>query len=237
SQVGSQVAAHAALHSAIPQAPVVDGAVGAVLLDGVRRGKASDGDVILVVALVLGSLQLAGQSGGVVADDQVNVGVRAQHSLANGDGLLGILVGVVVVRGNVRPVGIFLSNDGLAGNLPGVLVRHSGLRIVPAVGNLVILGVHAAGLKAGNSHVHQHLAQHVGRALGNHQVAVFRQSVRVPCGNDDAGIGSSLQRVGNASGVNGGDADGVRAGGNGRVDNLHLVGHGGGGAALVVHSD
>ena len=210
---------------------------GAVGLNGVGSGEAGDGHVVLGQAGLLRGLQLAGKGGGVVADDQVDVGMGGQHGLADGDGLLSVLLGVVVVGLDVLPVGILLLDDLLALHLPGVLVGDGGLGVVPAVLHGVLVGVHAAGLQALDGQVHQHLAQNLGGALGDHQSAVAGLGIGVPGRHGDArGLGG-LEGIGHAGGVHSRDTDGVHALGDGVVDALHLVGHSGVRGADVVHGD
>ena len=126
----------------------------AIGLDGLWRSKTGDGDLLCVVALVLCSLELARKSGGVVADDQVNLWVSVKNCLTNGDCLLSVLVGVVVLV-DVLPLRILLFDDLLCSYLPGVLVGNGCLRVVPDIGDLVLLWILAALLEASNAHVQQ----------------------------------------------------------------------------------
>ena len=108
---------------------------------------------------------------------------------------------------------------------------------MPAVLHGVLVGVHAAGLQALDGQVHQHLAQNLGGALGDHQSAVAGLGIGVPGRHGDArGLGG-LEGIGHAGGVHSRDTDGVHALGDGVVDALHLVGHSGVRGADVVHGD
>ena len=108
---------------------------------------------------------------------------------------------------------------------------------MPGIGDLVGRGILAALLEAIDGHVNEHLAEDLGRALGDHERTVLRLGVGVPGGDDDAGIRGLLQGVGHASGVNRGDAEGVDAIGDGLVDDAHLVRGGSAGGAEVVNRE
>ena len=208
----------------------------AVGLDGLWRSKTGDGDLLFVVALVLCSLELARKSGGVVADDQVDIWISVENCLTNGDCLLCVLVGVVVLV-DVLPLRILLLDDLLCSYLPGVLVGNGCLGVVPDVGDLVLLWVLAALLEARNAHVNKHLTKNLWSTLRNHEGTVLWVSVGVPSGNYDTSGGCLLQCVGNALCINGGDADCVYAVSNCLVDDGNLSGNGCGCVADVVNGE
>ena len=121
--------------------------------------------------------------------------------------------------------------------MPGVLVGDRCLRVVPAVSDGILLRVLAALLEAVDAHVDKHLAEDVGRALGDHEAAVLGVGVGVPCAHDDTGVGCLLEGVGDAVRVDRGDAQGVDARRDLLVDDGDLGRDGGRGVAHVVNRE
>ena len=199
-----------------------------------RGAEAGDGDILRGQTLVLSSLALSRQSGGVVADDDINISIRVEDGLANADGLSRILIGVVRIM-HRNPSRILFLDVSVAGDVPGVLVRHGRVGEVPDVLDFAV-HVHAALLQGVNSHFNQHRSKDARGALGNHQRTGVRGDVRVPGADIDARVLSFLELLVQTGRVNGRDADRVHTLIDRLLDQLQLGGHVSGRCADVVNS-
>ena len=233
--VSSQVAAHGALDTAVPQTPAGADTGFQVLGHTGGRAETGDGHVFSGQALVLGGLALSGQRGGVVADDQVNVRVVIQHGFADVHGLGGILLGIVGIMDGY-PGGIGGLDVFFASYVPGVLVRNGGVGIVPHILDFAI-HVHAAFLQGFNAHFNEHRSEHGSGALGNHQRTGVGRDVGVPGADIDAGSLCFLQFLIQRGRVNRRNADSVHALVDGLLDQVQLGGNGSIGRADVLHGE
>ena len=159
--------------------------------------------------------------------------MSGQDGLTNGDGLFGVLLGVVVFGSDIDPVGVGFTDVGFAGNLPAVLIGDGRLRVVPHILDGIRFHVLAALGQALSQHIHQHLAQNFGGALRDHQAAGIAGDIAVPGGDGQACGHGFLHDVIKTRRVNGRHADGIGAAVDGILDNSDLVGNRGFGVAVI----